>query len=58
LPIYNDGKGVYERVALTPLAVTADTAIVASIAGVLWGCELAGRNSGTEAPMDFNFGEW
>jgi hypothetical protein len=36
LPIYNDGKGRTEKIALTPLAVTADASIVGpAIAGLL-----------------------
>jgi hypothetical protein len=36
LPIYNDGKGRTEKIALTPLAVTADATIVGpAIAGLL-----------------------
>jgi hypothetical protein len=36
LPIYNDGKGRTEKIALTPLAVTADATIVGPvIAGVI-----------------------
>jgi hypothetical protein len=42
LPIYNDGTGKYKRAALTPLTVTADAAIAASIVGVIWWADLAG----------------
>ena len=42
LPIYNDGQGLYERVALTPVAVTADATIVGCIVGAIWACERAG----------------
>lgn len=33
LPVYNDGKGRVEKVALTPIAVTADLTIVGTIIG-------------------------
>ena len=33
LPVYNDGKGTLERVALTPLTLTADATV---IGGVIW----------------------
>jgi hypothetical protein len=37
LPIYNDGKGRTEKIALTPLAVTADASIVGpAIAGLIF----------------------
>ena len=44
LPVYNDGTGKYKRVALTPLAVTADLTVVGGVAGVwCWAC-LAGAS--------------
>jgi hypothetical protein len=33
LPVYNDGKGKVERIALTPLAATADLTIVGGVLG-------------------------
>ncbi len=33
LPVYNDGKGKAERIALTPLAATADLTIVGGVLG-------------------------
>jgi len=33
LPVYNDGLGKYERLALTPLAVTADLTIIGCVVG-------------------------
>ena len=36
LPVYNDGVGKYERLAWTPLAVTADLTIIGSIMGYSW----------------------
>jgi hypothetical protein len=33
LPVYNDGKGEVERIALTPLAATADLTIVGGVLG-------------------------
>jgi hypothetical protein len=39
LPVYNDGKGKVEKLALTPLANVADATLVAGFLGVLylWG---------------------
>jgi hypothetical protein len=36
LPVYNDGKGQLERIALTPLAATVDLTIVGGYIGYLW----------------------
>jgi hypothetical protein len=36
LPVYNDGKGRIEKIALTPLAVTADATIVGSCIAYLY----------------------
>jgi hypothetical protein len=36
LPFYNDGKGRVEKIALTPIAVTADLTIIGGYIGV-WG---------------------
>jgi len=36
LPIYNDGKGRIEKIALTPLAVTADISIVGGLIAYLY----------------------
>jgi len=40
LPFYNDGKGRVEKIALTPVAVTADLTIVGGYLGVLYLYEL------------------
>jgi hypothetical protein len=40
LPFYNDGKGRVEKIALTPIAVTADLTIVGGIFVILYGYEL------------------
>jgi hypothetical protein len=40
LPLYNDGKGRVEKIALTPIAVTADLTIVGGIIVILYGYEL------------------
>lgn len=42
LPTYNDGLGQVERVALTPVAATADVAIVSSVLGCCW-CYMLGN---------------
>ncbi|HSY19969.1 MAG TPA: hypothetical protein VK815_16615 [Candidatus Acidoferrales bacterium] len=43
LPIYSDGIGNYERVALTPMTVAVDATIVGGVAGCLWlYCEAPG----------------
>jgi hypothetical protein len=36
LPVYNDGKGRIEKIALTPVAVTADLSIVGCFLGYLY----------------------
>jgi hypothetical protein len=36
LPVYSDGVGKYERLAWTPLAVTADLTIIGGILGNSW----------------------
>jgi hypothetical protein len=36
LPVYNDGKGQAERIALTPVAVAADVVLVGSVVGWIW----------------------
>jgi hypothetical protein len=36
LPTYNDGRGRVEKIALTPVAVTADIAIVGGYFGILY----------------------
>lgn len=43
LPVYNDGKGKYERLALTPLAVTADLIIIGCVVGCIYLGGLADR---------------
>jgi len=45
LPVYNDGKGRVEKIALTPLAVSADLTIVGAIAGCVYLYCRAGGNS-------------
>ncbi len=36
LPVYNDGWGRIDRIALTPIAVTADLTIIGGYLGCLW----------------------
>ena len=36
LPVYADNIGNYERVALTPVAVTEDTTIIGGVIGIWW----------------------
>jgi hypothetical protein len=36
LPVYNDGRGKFEKIALTPFAVTADLTIVGGYLGCIW----------------------
>lgn len=36
LPVYNDGKGQVERIALTPIAVAANIVLVGSVVGLVW----------------------
>jgi hypothetical protein len=36
LPIYDDGKGKAERIALTPIAVTADLTVVGGVLGYVY----------------------
>jgi len=45
LPVYNDGSGACKRVALTPLAVAADTTILGGIVGV-WVWQMAAGGDG------------
>jgi hypothetical protein len=40
LPFYNDGKGRVEKIALTPIAVTADLTIIGGYIGILYLYEL------------------
>ncbi|MEJ0088329.1 MAG: hypothetical protein WDM80_01010 [Limisphaerales bacterium] len=44
LPIYNDGRGKFEKTALTPVAVTADLTIVGCLLGY-WYLEASGGNT-------------
>jgi hypothetical protein len=45
LPFYNDGKGRVEKIALTPIAVTADLTIVGGIIGY-WYLEAVAESGG------------
>jgi hypothetical protein len=45
LPVYNDGKGRVEKVALTPVAVTADLSIVGGYLGYYFLCGLVQSGS-------------
>jgi hypothetical protein len=36
LPVYNDGRGKWERIVLTPITVAADITIVGGFIGYLW----------------------
>ena len=36
LPFYNDGKGKFEKIAFTPLTVTADITIIGGVIGYWW----------------------
>jgi hypothetical protein len=47
LPFYNDGKGRVEKIALTPIAVTADLTIVGGYIGCLWIYGMGGGSDGT-----------
>lgn len=42
LPVYNDGMGRVERVALTPVAVTMDATIIGGVLGCSWLYAMAG----------------
>jgi len=42
LPVYNDGKGRLERIALTPVAVAADLTIVGGVIGFFYLLDRAG----------------
>jgi len=46
LPVYKDRQGTVEKIALTPVAVTADAAIVGGCAGVIVWYYLAESNYG------------
>ena len=50
LPVYNDGTGKYKRVALTPLAVTADLTVVGGIVGVWYWAALGGADNSIWIP--------
>jgi hypothetical protein len=52
LPTYNDGRGRVEKIALTPVAVTADLTIVGGYLGV-W-CLYGLAQSGDYNPWPFN----
>jgi hypothetical protein len=43
LPVYDDGKGQLERIALTPITVTADLTVVGGVLGYLYLEDLAGQ---------------
>jgi hypothetical protein len=45
LPTYNDGKGRVEKIAMTPISVTADLTIVAGILGYMY-LESIGESGG------------
>lgn len=54
LPTYNDGVGRAERVALTPVAATADAALIGSVVGCTWiylmGSSEASENGSPQEP--------
>ena len=54
LPVYRDGMGQTERIALTPLAVTADLSIIGGAAAVVVGTCYALSNS--SGPVDYQPG--
>jgi hypothetical protein len=51
LPTYNDGKGRVEKIAMTPIAVTADLTIVAGFIGYLY-LEGLGESGGNAWPFN------
>jgi hypothetical protein len=53
LPVYRDGMGQTERIALTPLAVTADVTIVGSAAAVVAGALYGLARAGYSGPLDY-----
>jgi hypothetical protein len=50
LPIYNDGIDLWERIAWTPLTVTADLTIVGGVVVLVVWTGLAGCNASISAP--------
>ena len=42
LPVYNDGKGRVERIALTPITVTADATVIGGVIGYMFLVDYAG----------------
>jgi hypothetical protein len=62
LPVYADGIGRAERVALTPMAATADVAIVGGIAGCYWiyfmGYSATAEAKGDTEPVPIPFFWW
>jgi hypothetical protein len=54
LPVYRDGMGQTERIALTPLAVTADLTIIGGAAAVAVGALYGLAQSG--GPVDYQPG--
>jgi hypothetical protein len=46
LPVYNDGRGRVEKIALTPVAVTADLTIVGGYLGCVWIYGMGGGSGG------------
>ena len=51
LPVYRDGRGKMERIALTPLAATADVTIVGSAIGAVAGLWYAEARAGTSCGL-------
>ena len=50
LPVYNDGRGRWYRIALTPVTVVADITIVGGVIGYFWLHGMA--ESGGSVPVD------
>ena len=50
LPSYSDGKGMIEKIALTPLAVAADSTIVGAVAGAYGAATYAEANTEKQKP--------
>jgi len=50
LPTYNDGKGPIDKIALTPVAVTADITIAAGFSGY-WYLQGLGESDGDAWPF-------
>jgi hypothetical protein len=56
LPVYRDGMGKVERIALTPLAATADLSIVGGAVAVVGGAIYGLARAGYNGPIDYEPG--